>query len=193
MSPASVRREELVKREPLSVNLFLAALILALYLSVSIATLHRYGVTFDEPEHWVFGDRYLRFYLTGDWKLLDFSSVGWALPQTWPVRPTLAALTAKLFSEHLKLAGQVTGNHLASIQLFGALLSSVWLFLSVHAGRVTALLSCLALATHPRIWGDAHNNSEDIALLVFYALTILAFLHGMITRKARWLFASGTC
>ncbi|HEX9872699.1 MAG TPA: glycosyltransferase family 39 protein, partial [Candidatus Tectomicrobia bacterium] len=182
-----------MKREPLSVNLLLAALILALYLSVSIATLHRYGVTFDEPEHWVFGDRYLRFYLTGDWKLLDFSSVGWGPPQTWPVGPTLAALTAKLFSEHLKLAGQVTGYHLASILLFGALLSSVWLFLSVHAGRVTALLSCLALATHPRIWGDAHNNSEDIAHLVFYALTILAFLHGMITRKARWLFASGAC
>jgi hypothetical protein len=176
-----------------SANLLIATALFILYVSWSIPALHRYGVTFDEPEHWTFGDRYLKFYLTFDRKVLDFSSVAWSPIQTWPVGPTLAALTATLFSERLKLVDQNTGHHLASIFLVGILLGSMWLFLAVHAGRSVAVLSCLALALHPRIWGDTHNNSQDIPHLVFYSLTILGFLHGIMIRSAKWLLASAIC
>lgn len=164
-----------------------------LYLSLSVPTVHHYGVTFDEPEHWTFGDRYLQFYLTFDRKVLDFSGLYWSPVQTWPVGPTLAALSAKVFSERLKLVDQSVGHHLASIILLGILLGSMYLFLAVHADRTIAVLSCVALAMHPRVWGDAHNNSEDIAHLVFYAMAILAFLHGVMTQRARWLLASAVC
>jgi len=174
-------------------DFLLAAVIFTLYLSLNIATLHRYGITQDEPEHWFFGDRYLQFYLAFGQKALDFSGARWPAIQTWPVGPTLAALTAKLFSERLHLVGQIDGHHLASITLMGVLLSSVYLFLAGHAGRTTAGLSCLALVTLPRIWGDAHNNSEDIPHLVFYSLSILTLLHGMLTQRPRWILASGVC
>jgi hypothetical protein len=174
-----------------SADLLTAGLMFVLYLSLNVATLHRYGITADEPEHWFFGDRYLQFFLTLDPKALDFSLAGWPATQTWPVGSTLAALTAKIFSERLHLVTPHDGHHLACVLLFGLLLGSMYLFLAVHAGRTTALLSCLALALQPRIWGEAHNNSEDVPLLVFYSLTIFAFLHGMITRKAGWLLASG--
>jgi hypothetical protein len=176
-----------------SANVLLAGAVFILSTSLSIATLHRYGVSYDEPEHWTFGDRYLEFYLTLDVKSLDFSSVGWSPVQTWPVGPTLAALTAKLFSERLGLVDRNDGHHLASIFLFGLLLSSLFLFLAVHAGRDIALLSCLALALQPRIWGEAHNNAQDIPHLVFFSLTILSLLHGLITQRARWLLVSGIC
>lgn len=170
-----------------------AGAVFVLYLSLNIAILHRYGITTDEPEHWFFGDRYLQFYLTFDQKALDFTSIDFSPGQTWPVGPTLAALSAKLFSEHLKLVNQYDGHHLASVFLFGLLLSSVYLFLVVHAGFPTAVLSCLALALHPRIWGEAHNNAQDIPHLVFYSMSILTFAHAMMTRKGRWLLASAIC
>jgi len=185
--------EQPLGRQRGSTKLLLAGALFTLYLSLSLVTLHRYGVTFDEPELWAFGDRYLQFYLTFDPKALDFSSIAWSPIQSWPVGPTLAALGAKLFSERLRLVDQNDGHHLASIFLLGMLLSSMCLFLEIHAGRTVAILSCLALAMHPRIWGDAHNNSQDIAHLVFYSLTLLSFLHGMMTRRARWILASATC
>jgi len=171
----------------------LAAAFLVVYLTVNVATLHRYGITADEPEHWFFGDRYYRFYLTFDPNLLEFSSAWWPPTQTWPVGPTLAALTADLFADRLKLLDNNDGHHVASVILFGLLLSSLFLFLTVHAGRTVAVLSCLALAFQPRIWGEAHNNSQDIAHLVFYTLAILTFLHGLLSQRARWLVASALC
>ncbi len=174
-----------------SANLLLAGVVFILSLLLNVATLHRYGITQDEPEHWFFGDRYLQFFLTLDPKALDFSSARWPAIQTWPVGPTLAALTAKVFSVHFKLVDGNDGHHLAAIILFGLLLSSLYLFLAVHACRATAILSCLALVLQPRILGDAHNNSQDIPHLAFYTLTILAFLHGMMTQRAAWLLASG--
>ncbi len=174
-------------------NALLAVVVFIVYTSLSVATLHRYGITQDEPEHWFFGDRYLQFFLTLDPKALDFSSARWPAIQTWPVGPTLGALTAKVFSEHLKLVDGNDGHHLASIVLFGLLLSSLYLFLTIHASRLTAVLSCLVLVLQPRILGEAHNNSQDIPHLAFYTLTILAFLHGMITYRAGWLLISGVC
>lgn len=182
-----------MRQDNRSVNLLLAVGLFILYVSINVATLHRYGVSLDEPEHWVFGDRYLQFYLTFDPRALDFSSVDWSPTQTWPVGPTLAAFTTKIFSERLNLVDQNEGHHLASVFLFGLLLSGMYLFLAAHAGRTAALLSCLALALHPRIWGDAHNNSEDIPHLVFYALSILTLIHGMMTQRAGWLLVSGIC
>jgi hypothetical protein len=174
-------------------NLLLAGTLFVLYLVLNVATLHRYGITVDEPEHWFFGDRYLEFYLTLDPKVLDFSSAWWPPMQTWPVGPTLAALTANLFSERLGLLDSHDGHHLASVVLFGLALSGLFLFLAAHAGRTTAALSCLALAFQPRIWGEAHNNSEDVAHLVFYTLTVLTFLHGLLARRARWILGSALC
>jgi len=173
-----------------SAYLLLAGVVFVAYVSVSVATLHRYGITQDEPEHWDIGNRYLQFYLTFNSKLLDFSSIGREPAETWPVGPTLAAVSAKLFSEHLRLLDRHEGHHLASLLLVGLLLSSVFLFLAIHVGPTTALLSILALVFQPRIWGDAHNNSRDIPHLVFYALTILSFLHGMLIRRAAWLLVS---
>lgn len=174
-------------------EIWLAGLIFVLYLSLNVLTLHRYGITAGEPEHWFFGDRYLRFFLSLDPKALDFSLAHCPPGQTWPVGSTLAALTAKIFSECLHLMTPYDGHHLAFVLLFGLLLSSLYVFLATHAGREVALLSCLALVLQPRIFGDAHNNSQDIPHLAFYALTILTFLHGMMAQRARWLLASGVC
>ena len=174
-------------------NGLVALALLVLYLTVNVATLHRYGITADEPEHWSFGDRYYRYYLTFDPRLLDFSSAWWPPTNTWPVGPTLAALTADLFSDRLGLLDRNDGRHLASVILFGVLLSGLFMFLATHAGRLTAGLSCLALALQPRVWGEAHNNSQDIAHLAFYGVTVLTFLHGMLAQRARWLLASGVC
>jgi hypothetical protein len=185
--------EPQLERQKRSADLLLAGALFTLYIALGVATVHRYGVTLDEPEHWVFGDRYLEFYLTLDQEALDFSSVGWLPFQTWPVGPTLAALTAKLFSERLGLVDTNDGHHLASIFLMGLLLSALYLFMATHAGRIAAILSCVALATHPRIWGDAHNNSQDIPHIVFYALCILTFVHAMSTQRARWLLVSAIC
>lgn len=98
-------------------NLLMAAALFTLYATLTIANLHRDGVTFDEPERRAFGDRYLRFYQAFDKNALDFSSLAWSPNQTWPVGPTLAALSAKLFSDQLRLVDQIGGHHLASIFL----------------------------------------------------------------------------
>jgi len=49
---------------------------------VGVATLPRYAVSLDEPQHWVIGDLYLRFYVTFDQKVLEFSPVDWSPTQT---------------------------------------------------------------------------------------------------------------
>jgi len=189
---ADVGAEDAVTRPTArSRHLGWAVLVALLSISLQVSTLHRYGVTQDEPEHWFFGDRYLQFYLTGDWQALDFTGARWPAIQTWPVGPTLAAATSKLFADRLGLVDRTDGHHLAAVLLFGLLLGSLWLFLAVHADRLVAAFACLALALQPRLWGDAHNNSQDIAHLTFYTLATLALLHGARTRRAGWLLASG--
>ena len=69
-------------RDNRSADLVLAAVLFILYLSINVPTLHRYGITADEPEHWFFGDRYLEFYLSCYPKAIDFSSAIWPPVQT---------------------------------------------------------------------------------------------------------------
>jgi len=170
--------------------------ILAAVLVVSgIATLPRYGLTCDEAwGNMFFGERYLHYFLTFDRSYLDFQKTDLPihhrqpnlLASNWRVLPavfppladTLSAGTMELLGHRLHWMDPIDGFHTATILMVGLFLPVLFEFAAPRIGPGTALAGIAMLITHPRLWGDLHNNVKDVPEMVFFALVVMA--------AARW-------
>lgn len=181
-----------------------AALIFALFVAVGVATVRQYGLTWDEPENLVVGERYLAFFRTGDVTLLDF---GRPRPEVdnpdglhlrlldshaHPPLPNIAAsLTGRLFGRWTGWLDPVDARHVAIIGMGGLVLVVVYLFAREAFGRLVAALAVVALVLFPRFVGDTHYNLKDVPKTLFFALALWALWRGVVYCRARWVVVAG--
>ncbi len=181
-----------------------AVLIFTLFVAAGVAMVRQYGLTWDEPENLVVGERYLAFFRTGDVTLLDF---GRPRPEVdnpdglhlrlldshaHPPLPNIAAaFTGRLFGRWTGWLDPVDARHVAIIGMGGLTLAVVYLFAREAFGRSVAVLAVVALALFPRFVGDTHYNLKDIPKTLFFALTLWTLWHGVVFRRARWVVVAG--
>lgn len=150
---------------PASIWRLLSWLLLGAMLILILLTFGHYGLTWDEELHRVYGDRILKWYLSG---FRDFSAVQY---------PTVSRyggffdLTASVFSRLFPF-GVYEGRHLANA-LFGFLaLVSVYRLGSLAGGPAGGFFSALFLALTPVFYGHQFNNPKDIPFAGLYALSL---------------------
>jgi 4-amino-4-deoxy-L-arabinose transferase-like glycosyltransferase len=182
----------------------IAVLVGVLFILIGLFTGDRYGLTWDEPENLVVGERYLAFFSTGDVTFLDFSD-----PRPSVDNPD--GLHLRLLDSHVHpplpniaaaLAGRVLGRwtggldpvdarHAAVVVMGGATLSVTYLFAREAFGRLVALLAALALAFSPRFVGHAHYNLKDIPKTLMFCVTLWALWRGVTFRRPGWILGAG--
>lgn len=163
------------------------------FLVVGIATLPNYGMTWDEGlGNFFFGERYLRYLTSFSEKYLDFKADLAGLkklplylfispyhdhPYHYPpVVDILSAATMYLFSYRLGWMDPVDGFHVLKIILAAVFLWAMYRFAAPRLGKFAAFTAVVLLGVFPRFWGDMHFNPKDIPELIFYSLTIMAYV-----------------
>lgn len=196
-------------------DVIIAALLTAVYLSISIATLSDYGVGWDVSEMFV-GDRNLGFYQTLDTNYLDYKKsmpipeyarpdhpdfeqvlrgeniqfAIYAPHHIWPFGAVSASITNKIFYSWLGWMGAIESRHFAAVLWLWLLLMALYFFLRYHAGPWEAVLTTVALATFPRIVAHSHFNIKDIPSCTTFALVVLTFFVGVQRRSGAWIVIS---
>lgn len=175
-----------------------------LFLVVGIATLPHYGMTWDEGlGNFFFGERYLRYLTSFADKYLDFKADLGSLknlplhlylspyrdhPYHYPpVVDILSAATMYLFSYRLGWMDPVDGFHALKIVMAAVFLWTLYRFAASRLGKYAAFIAVALLAVFPRFWGDVHFNPKDIPELIFYSLTIMAYV--LWYEKPDWISA----
>ena len=170
------------------------ALVLVLgYVVLGVATLPRYGLTWDEGlGNLFFGERYCHYFATLDPAYLRFDNPdlpihrrpfnSFVSPFRYrafefpPLADTVSAATMELVAYRLGWLDPVDAFHLPKVLLCGLLLWVLFEFARRRLGTWTALVSVALLGAYPRFWGDMHFNPKDIPGAVLFAFTVIAFV-----------------
>jgi len=181
-----------------------AGLVVVLFTVVGLLTIEQYGLTWDEPENLVVGERYLAFFLTRDVTLLDFSRPrpevdnpdglhlrllsSYAHP---PLPNIVAAVTGRVLGRWAGWLDPVDARHAAIVTMGGLVLGVTYLFARETLGRPAAVLAILALALFPRFVGHAHYNLKDIPKTLLFAVTLWGLWRGVTFRRPAWIAGAG--
>lgn len=160
----------------------LAALLLALICFLTLFfTLEDYGITWDEA-----APNFVAARMQAQW----FGSLGaldapfsketidryWSSPSTHPsLTRSLMALSLLAFEEAL---GEVRAMRLPSVLLASLLTAVMYYWLSRRLNSVAALGAVTIWLTLPRVFGHLHIASLDVPMMVWWALTAMAFHEG---------------
>ena len=178
--------------------------LLFVFLLVQWTTQSDYGITWDSGIGELYlGDKYLRFYATGDLDYLDPKKDNIELYDR-PDHPdfyrdgnsysrhkayelsgfshTVSALTKHVFYTLTGILDPIDAHYIA-ITLFMIVLS-VAIYFSIYPlyGGYAAITSLLFLICHPRFYMHLHTNLKDVGVACMIGVTILMFRHAILKR-----------
>lgn len=177
---------------------------IVLFFVLGIATLHFYGMTWDEGlGNFFYGERYLKYLTSFQEKYLDFKAdlsglKNVPLPlfaspfkdlahEFPPFTDILSAASMYVFSYRLGWLDAVDGFHAFKVFLAAIFLWTLYRFFAPRIGKFATLMGVLFLATFPRFWADMHFNPKDIPEMIFFGFTLMAYL--VWYEKPRWINA----
>jgi hypothetical protein len=185
--------------------LLYALIVPVIYVFFSFYIINDYGITFDEPENFGIGHKYLYFYTTGHLNFKDelpkiekhpnfYNKYVKENPyQHWPFANILSAVTCNIFYQKLNLLDPISAHHIIIPIITAMFLFVLFLFVSKYIDVFSAFLIVLAILTYPRFFGHSFNNIKDVPELIFFSLTILLFAEWYFTKNRNYLFATFIC
>lgn len=178
----------------------LILLIPIVFFVVSLFTLKDYGVSWDEPEHFIRGQGYLYYFLTGNTKFPTSGKLSYyqnnSIPAAHfiendsghpPLNDILAALSNLVFYQKLGVLGDIESYHLFNIFASTLLVLVVSVFAYQLGGPFLALLSSTIIAFFPLFYAESKFNIKDPTQAAFYALTIYLFWLSLKKKEGKWL------
>lgn len=144
----------------------LGFLIIIIFLSINIATINDYGVTWDFTYHFNAGLWHLKK------PLIEPNFIMGPSPPLSDILPTLSYL---FFFEKLKLFSFDAAYNLYSVVLGSVGIGILYFMVKEIFNWRIALFSSLILGFLPRYFGHLHNNMKDIPQAVFFTLTVWTF------------------
>lgn len=222
-----------------------------IFLIIGIWTLGDYGMNWDEPIHFMRGQAYLNYFLTGKKDYSNLSPYPRLLKkcpekvkncQVSPLGPSdtipyegnityeeavlknvpkgqpyrsyyqhdngtfndfinmeeghpplggiLAALTNKIFYQHLKIIPDIESYHLFEVFAGFMIVAGVSIFVYKNYGVFPAFIAGSALGTYPLFFGESHFNIKDPILASFFGLALITFYFGVLKNKWKLLIGS---
>jgi 4-amino-4-deoxy-L-arabinose transferase-like glycosyltransferase len=164
-----------------------AAIFLAVAAAITL-TAHDAGLTWDEAIYFGRAARYT------DW-FAHLSSHSFAAPvifQHWwsadhpPLGSLWIALNIRLFGGAVDL---ITAARIGAGILFGAAAAAIFLWLAPKRGARAGLVAAAAFVLMPRLFAHGHFANLEMATLLLWLLTVIAFERGIERRG--WSVACG--
>lgn len=183
----------------------------ALYFLFNIVILPHYGISWDEPFHYLRGQIYLQYFLTGngdtfdatsklssyqnfnvliDGNIVNFSFLSKNDAGHPPLNGILAAISNRVFYQNLGLLGDIESYHLFIILVSVFLVFLVFFWTYKTYGMFAGIIAFLSIALYPLFFAESHFNIKDPVEAFFYVTTLLTFYHGIVKNNWRWIVVS---
>lgn len=180
-------------------NLLFAFFTAFVFFIAGLLTNNHYGISWDEPEHFMRGQAYLQLFLTGKptyegmvkydpfkarsdsnyhersyYQNDSFNAQNWFVTDTGhpPLNGILASLSNRIFYQFLGWFGDIESYHLFNIFISSILVGTVFFFAAETFGVFAGLFAAILLATYPLFWAESHFNVKDPAQSAFFVLTL---------------------
>lgn len=107
----------------------------------------------------------------------------------------ISVLCRQVFSDTLGWTDPVSAYHLFLPFLVAGFVLYLYHFLRKHSNKATAILTCIFLLTFPRFFSASFNDIKDIALLIFFSMTIFLFYDWLAggMKKIKYFYAGFVC
>ncbi len=159
----------------------LAALMVAIFLTVNFLNINDYGETWDESVHWRSGEINLDVF-SGKAEINEIES-NHNLKYYGPLADVLGQGSKIIFTDQLHWLNEVAAHHVHLI-IFGAiLLVSVFGLGYLTSGTLTAFLASVFLLLYPRFIGESQGNPKDLPVAALFALAIMFFVWAWQTKR----------
>ncbi|MBW2525914.1 MAG: glycosyltransferase family 39 protein [Deltaproteobacteria bacterium] len=177
------------------------ALVVAAYWLAAALLISDYGLTWDEPENFGIGHKYLHFYRTGHLDLTDglppiphsdaydHPAIRRGAVSLWPFANVLSAASCELLHQLLGWLDAVAAHHLVIPALLGSFAIVLYRFAAKRWGRGTGVAAVAVLLTMPRVFGHGMNNVKDVPQLALFGLTLLLLYEWISSQRRRYLMA----
>ncbi|MBI5449587.1 glycosyltransferase family 39 protein [Candidatus Gottesmanbacteria bacterium] len=186
-------------------DIFIAVIFSFVFFAVGLSTLSHYGISWDDPAHYVRGKAYLTYFLSpliGNSPQLPRRSM-YQLPnmtaQYWrfndsghpPLNGILFAAANTIFYEVFGVLGDIE-----AYSVFGIFLSSLFIGILVwfaiqEIGILAGIVSGLSLFLYPIFLAETHFNVKDPPLTVFFSIAVLLFYRAVTKNSRKLLVFSG--
>jgi len=177
--------------EPAAAHWRIASLaVFALALIVTLVTLDDPGLTWDEPFSIIAGQSYASW--LGKFPFLPVSQEG--IYHYWRVNcehPPLAKLLMGFAQAILPDISPILASRFAVAVLFSLLVELVFQIGASMFGGLGGLLGALSLLCMPRVFGDAHLATLDVAMALTWLLAAAAFAKAVEKDAWPWSVLSG--
>lgn len=164
-----------------------AVIIAVLFLSFGLYTIDDFGITWDEPVHFVSGDLYLDRILDPV-RPLTFSDSDFqgSMQYYGPVFDIWGAFNHRLLYAKLGLLAEDNARHIHL--LLAGVLTVFFTYLLVQRALSTriAIFSVLFLIAFPRFLGHSFNNPKDIPLVCVSVISIYLYYLRLTTGRKRF-------
>ncbi|MBI2028419.1 MAG: glycosyltransferase family 39 protein [Candidatus Levybacteria bacterium] len=188
------------------------------FFAVGFLTLNNYGINWDEPVHYIRGQAFLRFFMTGkkDYSglpgieysdnlnsrrsIYQFDSKGTNYlsfnefvtnPGSHPpLNGIIASFFNYIFYQQLGILGDIDSYHLFVLAVSSLLVFLVFFFTREEYGLFAGIISFLSLSLYPLFFGESHFNIKDPVEASFYGWTIYSFYKGIVGKSSRWIITS---
>lgn len=179
---------------------YLVVTAIVLYLILAFRVVGDYGITFDEPENFAVGHKYLNYYLTGQLVFSDDNPIINEHPnfynslfKDYPYRygsfaNILSAVSCYLFFQKFQILDAISAHHIIIPILTAFFLYCFFIFAKNYWGNYVGFFSVLLLITYPRFFGDTFNNIKDVPMLIFSSIAIMAFAHWYCRKQTRYFY-----
>jgi len=190
---------------------YLLVIVLSLlYFALGVFTIKDYGMNWDEPVHYLRGQAYLHFFLTGkkDYKdLSNDSSLRRSIYQSDdyaytyflsgdndvghpPLNDILASFSNYIFYQKLGIIGDIESYHLFVVFTSALLVASILFFTLYEFGFFVGIISFLSLLLYPLFLSESHFNIKDPVEASFYSITVILAYYGVIKNNWKMIIAA---
>jgi len=167
---------------------------------VSLFTLKDYGISWDEPIHFIRGQAYLHYYLTGELTYKNIKTQKSFFQNNSyngayffqndsghpPTNDIMAAFSNFVFFQKLKIMGDIESFHLFNVLASTLLVAVVGIFAYQTMGLIPALIASGVIATYPLFFAESHFNIKDPPQAAFSFLGL--WLFWLSLKKLNWKF-----
>lgn len=181
-------------------------LIPILFFLASFLTLSHYGISWDEPIHFIRGQAYLNYFLSGDiayenikpsdrrshYQNTSFNAEFFMENDSGhpPLNGIFAALSNYIFYQKLGFLGDIESFHLFNILSATFLILIVVVFAYQAYGFFAALIAGIVMSTYPLFFAEGHFNIKDPVQAAFFGATVWSFWNAFKKLSWKWLLIS---
>src|SRR4030042_5959966 len=200
-----LKRKRKVKHSRRWVRVLVALFIPVLFLVVGFLTISDYGITWDESVHFMRGEAFFHYFVTGKkdysdlsgpkniWQNDGFDFNYWvdnSRPERGghpPLNDLLSSLTVEIFYKKLGVLGNVEAHHSIIIILGAVCILVVYLFASEAYGKLAGLVAALSFFFYPYFLVVSHNEIKTGPEIAFFTLTVWSLWKGLKDQNWKWI------